>query len=452
MENDLNVTDKEIRSRLRKCTEGDKQFWSFRTGASRDHVNSIFKYPAMMVPRMQERLISTIVDVVPRTSRLFEPFVGAGTVMLSAMRNRLSFTGQDINPLAILLCQTKSGPFFVDALSAKSNEFLAVINSDRRTTIEASFTGLKKWFRDDVSIELSKVRRSIRKESHLWCRRFYWVALAETVRRTSNSRTTTFKLHMRPPEEVRAANGSPIQIFSEVLKKNITCLASEKRLLTDSGALERGRYKGNISLRLRDTAAVNSESKVRVKERYDLLVTSPPYGDNKTTIPYGQHSFLPLQWIDLADISEELDERWISSTHEIDSRSLGGSLRKALPDLSELLGLSKTLRKTIHSLKQHSDDREVRVAAFWRDFGRSLDCILPLLKPNAYMIWTVGNRTVGGHSVPMDRILQELLTAKGGTIVDWFKRPIPTKRMAKRNNVSKTMCSEVVVIARTKTE
>jgi hypothetical protein len=403
----------------------------------------------MMVPQMQERLINTVVDVLPHCTSLYEPFVGAGTVMLGAMKRGLDFTGQDINPLAILLCLAKCGPFFDEALSEKSKELRAVIDADKRTAIEADFPNLNKWFKDDVSFELSRIRRAIRKEPHLWCRRFYWVALAETVRLTSNSRTTTYKLHIKAAAEIEAANDSPIQIFSQVLEKNITRLASQKRLLKDSGTLKQGRYTGTIRLRVRDTAAASFESKESKKDRYDLLVTSPPYGDNKTTIPYGQHSFLPLQWIDIPDISEELDERWISSTHEIDSRSLGGSLRKSLLDVSEFLDASRSLRQTIYSLREYLDGRELRVAAFWRDFGRSLKSTLHMLRPNAYMVWTVGNRTVGGYSVPMDRILQELLIANGGTIVDWFKRPIPTKRMASRNNVSKTMCSEVVVIART---
>ncbi len=448
MENDLNVTDKEIRSRLKKYSEVDKQFWSFRTGASRDQINSLFQYPAMMVPRMQERLIDTIVDVVPNTRRLFEPFVGAGTIMVGAMKKRLDFTGQDINPLAILLCKTKSGPFFYDALREQSNVVVDLIKSDRKTNIEADFRGLKKWFREDVATDLSKIRRSIRKERQLWCRRFYWVALAETVRLTSNSRTTTFKLHMRPSEELCAAHSSPREIFSQIVEKNLKRLATQKHLLTESGALKRGRYIGNIRLRLTDTSAANLEGTEKSKGRYDLLVSSPPYGDNKTTIPYGQHSFLPLQWIDLADISDDLDHHWISSTHEIDSRSLGGSLRKSL-DNQSALSRSASLRRTIRGLKRLSNNGHCRVSAFWRDLDRCLEQIVQVMKPGAYMIWTVGNRRVGGSQIPMDKILEELLTTYDVQIIDRFKRPIPTKRMARKNNFASTMSSERVLIFRT---
>ena len=436
MRETFNSIDHRIRSRLRICTEMDDEYWSFRKGGSRDQINAFFQYPAMMVPKMQERLINTVVDVLPDCKSLYEPFVGAGTVMLGAMKRGLDVTGQDINPLAILLCLAKCGPFFDEALTDKNKELRAVIDADKGTTIEADFPNLHKWFKDDVSLELSKIRRAIRKEPHLWCRRFYWVALAETVRLTSNSRTTTYKLHMKPAADVEVANNSPIQIFCHVLKKNISRLAAQRITLTDSGTLHRGRYKGNIILRVTNSAALSPNSRGCTKEIYDLLVTSPPYGDNKTTIPYGQHSFLPLQWIDLRDISEDLNQRWISSTHEIDSRSLGGSLRGAMCHGSEL-ERSRTLSQTIRTLHRLSDKGQLRVAAFWRDLSRCLEHILEALKPNAYMIWTVGNRRVGGLSIPMDKILEELLVSHGAKLVDRFVRPIPSKRMARKNNFSK---------------
>ncbi len=90
----------------------------------------------------------------------------------------------------------------------------------------------------------------------------------------------------------------------------------------------------------------------------------------------------------------------------------------------------------------------MRVAAFCRDFNRSLEPILAMLKPNAYMIWTVGNRKVAGRPVPIDEILSELLIAKGSTPVARFQRTIPNKRMAVKNAIASTMATETVLIMR----
>lgn len=446
MKKDPEQVDEQLRSRLRICSEAEKNYWSFRGAAAWDHMNACFQYPGMMVPQMQEKLIDTLVEVLPSVKSVYEPFVGAGTVMTEVMKKGLDFSGQDINPLAVLLCRAKSGPFYEESLEARADDLINIINSDRKTRLETSFPALKKWFRDDVAIELSKIRRAIRKEKYLWCRRFYWVSLAETVRLTSNARNTTFKLHIRPKEEISTRNVSPIKLFESILRKNISKLSSQKALLQECGALSRGRYNGTVEIALKDsTTAPASSNSLR---RHDLLITSPPYGDNRSTVSYGQYSYLPLRWIDLEDIDCALDESCLVTAYEIDRRSLGGSLSRAMEDISELLDVSKSLRRTLHNLRNQPRDRQLRVAGFWRDLSRCLDPTLESMKQNAYMLWVVGNRRVAGYPIPMDRILPELLAAKGAVYVTQIRRTIPRKRIASRNNISPTMRSETILIMR----
>jgi hypothetical protein len=64
------------------------------------------------------------------------------------------------------------------------------------------------------------------------------------------------------------------------------------------------------------------------------------------------------------------------------------------------------------------------------------------------MIWTVGNRKVGGEPVPLDDILTELLVHHGSKSVMRISRRILSKRMALRNNVSSTMRAEKILILR----
>jgi hypothetical protein len=181
------------------------------------------------------------------------------------------------------------------------------------------------------------------------------------------------------------------------------------------------------------------------------MVTSPPYGDNTSTVPYGQYSYLPLRWITPADIDATVDEKWLSSTHEIDRRSLGGIKANALEEAGELAKQSKTFACTINNLKNEPRDRAQRVAAFCRDLSRSLDPILNSLKENAIMVWTLGNRSVGGQTIPIDHILTEFLAARGARRVTSFQRIIPNKRMAVRNNIAKTMRAETILIMRKST-
>jgi hypothetical protein len=438
-------TDEALKKRLMSYALGDRDYWSFRGKAVREHTHAYLQYPAMMVPQIQGELIKVIREFVPGIKSVYDPFVGSGTVMTESMLQGLDFMGQDINPLAVLICQTKKGPFFEKALHKKIETLLNAIAADKSDHIDIDFPNIFKWFRHGTAVELSRIRRAISIEPSKWSRRFFWVALAETVRLSSNSRTSTFKLHIRTSDEIQERNISPEEIFKNIIQNNFEKLSEIKKILEGKGFLEKSNFTGSIDIKLADSAK-SSISPINKKNRFDLLVTSPPYGDNPTTVPYGQYSYLPLQWIDKADIDGNVDDSFISTTHEIDRRSLGGLRSAALEESGELKKISKTFSHTIKGLRDEPRDRAVRVSAFCRDLNKCIDPILNALNPGAYMAWTVGNRRVGKRTIPMDKILSEFLMARGAMEIVRLNRIIPSKRMAVKNNISSTMRMETISV------
>lgn len=437
--------DNELRKALLSYSEQNNDYWSFRGKAVREHAHAYLQYPAMMVPRMQGELIRIVRKFNPGIKKVYDPFVGSGTVMTESMLQGLNFCGQDINPLAVLICRAKKGPWFTAALKKKIDILVESIRLDRSNQMEVDFPNLFKWFRSDVAEDLSRINRGIKKEPAKWVRRFFWLAFTETIRLTSNSRTSTFKLHIRPLEEIENRKAYPVKIFQEILLSNFEKLFTIKSMLEERGLLHRARFTGEVDIHLEDSS---SGWEKKGKKCCDLLVTSPPYGDNTSTVPYGQYSYLPLQWLDLMDIDTKINHTWLSSTYEIDKRSLGGLKPNALEDAGELAKQSKTFARTIRDLKNEPKDRSVRVAAFCRDLNRCLDPILNRLKANAVMVWTIGNRMVGGKKVPMDNILAEFLAERGTKQIARFQRTIPSKRMAVRNNIAKTMRAETILVMR----
>lgn len=437
--------DMALRKIVDELSAADADYWSFRGRAGRSDAHAYFQYPAMMVPEMQRDLIGAVVSICPEIKSVFDPFVGSGTVLTETMLRGLGFLGADINPLAILLCRAKAGPFFVNATRQKVDDLLARIANDSRDSLETGFPGLEKWFDRDVAVELSRIHRAITREDSLWCRQFFWVALAETVRTTSNSRTSTFKLHIRPAAELALRRIRAVPMFEQALRRNLDRMAGQAASFAERGLIKRGRYVGSVEIQLRDAREPLVDSTMGT---CDLLVSSPPYGDNASTVPYGQHSFLPLQWIDLSDIDVCLRKDWLATTHEIDHRSLGGSRRLEPSDSATLREISPHFRSVLQVLNHEPRDRAVRVAAFCRDLNHSLGPILSTLKPNAYMVWTIGNRRVGGQSVPLDGILSDLLLARGAVAIATIQRRIPTKRMALKNSITTTMASESILIFR----
>jgi len=122
--------------------------------------------------------------------------------------------------------------------------------TDRRHTIETAMENRDKWFQADVSRELSRLRRAIRQCDDLWVRRFLWVTLAETVRLTSNDRTSTYKLHARPSSEIENRNLSPIAVFRNLAIENATSFTVFRRRLNEANRLKSGQYVAETDARV----------------------------------------------------------------------------------------------------------------------------------------------------------------------------------------------------------
>jgi hypothetical protein len=434
--------DELLRQRLEGLTRTDRDYWSFKGDSRREPGHGFLQYPAMMVPQVARAVLRQAITVHPEIEWVGDPFAGSGTILTESMLQGLSFFGRDVNPLAVLLCRVKSGPFFISALEEKVRQVLATARADRRLALEVDFPNRNKWFRRDVQVALSRLRRAILSEESVWARRFFWVALAEAVRFSSNSRTSTFKLHIRPEEEIDERACDPMGVFARALDRNIQHLKSETKYLKNAGYLQKGHYRKDIDVTLGDSRQGNGSPKC------DIIMTSPPYGDGVTTVPYGQYAYLPLQWIELSDIGSDVDDDCLCSTHELDARSLGGSRRVDKNDRQSLGARSPAFNRYLGRLKDLPPDRASRVLAFFRDLDACLSPLLGTLRPGGLMVWTLGNRKVGGKRVPLDTILAELLATHDTKLLCKLKRRITSKRMAPKNNIAETMSTESILVMR----
>lgn len=436
--------DQRLVAGISSLANGNQDYWAFRKGAQRGGVHGLIQYPAMMIPTMQAKLLEVAREVHGSVRRVLDPFVGGGTMLTEVMAQGLDFSGYDINPLAILACKVKAGPFVVDRLAEKVDQLCSVIASDMGRSYEVEFPGQSKWFTKGASIGLSRIHRAIRQQNDLWIRRFAWLSMAETIRRRSNSRTSTYKLHIRPDHEIDVTAREVIQVYCDVVKANARRVLEQQKLFIENNVLENGNYLGRVGVNFQDVTSVDAS---KIEERFDLLFTSPPYGDNTTTIPYGQFSFLALNWIPLADIDTSIPYNINRHTHAIDSASLGGSLRDTKNKADELAMKSETFKNFYHLVGEAGSSYGKRFTSFCFDLRKCVRSLACLMEPRGYMVWTLGNRSLAGNRVPLDKIVWEFLEQQNVHRVAQFLRPIPSKRMPTRNSCSDTMGSEIVLIA-----
>ncbi|TIT67481.1 MAG: hypothetical protein E5W90_06120 [Mesorhizobium sp.] len=431
--------------RLLNDRSADPDFWSLKDRDRNDSAHNIFQYPAMMVPKVQRRLLGAVLDVRPGITSIYDPFVGSGTSLVSGMHYGLNAYGNDINPLAVLLSRVRTAQRIEANVGLIAEQVVVEAEADGKRNIETALKNHKKWFHDEVAQELSRLRRSIRRCRDLWVRRFLWVTLAETVRLASNDRTSTYKLHVRPAEEVEKRKLSPFEIFKHLARENCSSILTFRKHLADTNRVTNDTYKSDTNVVLCDTRKASANWPAGV---FDLIMTSPPYGDNLTTVTYGQHSYLPLHWIDFNDIDEQADASAVRTTHELDARSLGGSIRGSTWGEEELFESSVHLKHFAESLTSRPSDARTRLIRFYGDFAESITTIVNLLAHDSYMIWTVGNRNISGLQVPTDIVLSELIEKQNCKIVTTLTRQIHHKRMPHRNASSATMKEEKILLVR----
>lgn len=299
-----------LQRRLLALEDSPPSAWSATGANARPNLHGLLRYPAMMVPRMQGDIIDAILASKPGQCRVLDPFVGSGTVMTEALVRGLDFTGVDINPLAALVCEAKAA---IDAgadVEGAAQVVLSTIRRDVSESIDAEFPGRTKWFDDDSSVKFSVLRRAIMEVADAGARKVMWTVFTETVRLCSNSRTSTYKLHIRKDDD-RVAAERVLDTFEHHLRQALIRVREYRDLLQK-------RSKNRPSVRIICEDVRKADLKWSAAD-HQVLVTSPPYGDNQTTIPYGQFSYLAMRWIPMEDLPSSVATKLMSNTNALDS-------------------------------------------------------------------------------------------------------------------------------------
>ena len=408
-----------------------------------DNLHRLFMYPAMMVPVTQSLIIEAISEALPKDALAIDPYMGSGTSLLSCMEYGLGVFGQDINPMAVLLVNAKTSCYDVNAIENSLKIIKERIYADSETSIDINFPGIDKWFTKQTQQDLSKIRRGIRAEKNKSIRYLYWIVMAEVIRLGSNDRTSTFKLHQRTVEDIAKRKIDIISDFYGLCERSISDLRLFKEKLEEKNFIEKDEYCKPLKI-----SWGNSLDKIQSDLKFDLLVSSPPYGDNHTTVTYGQHSYLELQWIDPNDLDPNIDYDYLRSTQEIDRQSLGGRIdsKKIHDSLSGILSRIPSLKAFYDTLPNDERSLYNKTISFIQDFEQSLNVIIESMNDNAFYVWTIGNRNVNKREIPNDSILIDLMKNRGIELIFNAERDILNKKQAKRNRSSKTMDKERILI------
>lgn len=399
------------------------QSWNYAEDNEKPFTHTIHPYPAMMIPQVAGRLIN---EYARPKAIILDPFCGSGSVLLEAFIKGHNSYGIDINPLSHLISKVKTTPINPNILYDVMEKILKRAKLFKH--IESpKFLNIDYWFKSDVIEKLARLKKAIELIDDPDCKDFYKVVFSITVRTCSNTRNDEFKLYRLEEKKLKDFNPDVFKIFKDRALYNIKCMEE----------LWNSYSNKSVSVKI---LAEDTRYKTSIPENtIDLVVTSPPYGDSKTTVAYGQFSRLSLQWLGFN-----------GDAINIDNKSLGGKL-----DIYNLhlAYSSPNLRNALELISQADKKRARDVMAFYIDLHKCFKELSRVIKKGGFLCMVVGNRTVKGIQLPTDEIVADFGEIVGFRHLETIIRKIPNKRMPLKNSptnragvVGSTMTEEYIVI------
>lgn len=402
--------------------------WDYQGERTKSYTHGIHTYPAMFIPQVARRLIESYSK---KGETVCDIFCGSGTTLVESKATGRIAYGIDLNPFAIFLAKVKTTPIDPSILTKTFFKLLLNIETTKTKDVQTpSFKNLDFWFKAQVIEKLARIKLEINKIENVDVQDFFMVAFSETVRLASNTKNGEFKLVRMKKDKLDAFNPDVIGVFKKRAGANIEGMANFYRDV-DRGVM--------TNIIFGDSSQHNDIK----NDSIDFILTSPPYGDSRTTVAYGQFSRLSAQWIDIFKNPDDASG--------VDNSLLGGRPTK---DLIHSLG-SQYLKEAIEKIEKKDEKRARDVLSFYIGLNQCMLQAHRILKKNKYFAIVIGNRLVKQVRIPTDYIMAELGENIGFSCEDIFVRNIPGKRMPLKNSptniigaLEETMHKESIVILR----
>jgi len=402
--------------------------WDYKGEKTKMYTHGIHTYPAMFIPQVARRLLENYSQA---GDTICDIFCGSGTALVESKLLGRNAYGIDLNPLAIFLAKAKINLINPPKLTDEYFKLLLEIKKIKdRGVKKPIFKNIDFWFKPKVIIQLAKIKEAISKIKDVNIRNYFMVPFSETVRLSSNTKNGEFKLVRIKKEKLENYSPDVSGMFKKKTEANIKGM---KDFYEDA----------NRKVWTKIIYGDSSKSNGIKENSIDCIVTSPPYGDSRTTVAYGQFSRLSAQWIDIFKDPNEASG--------VDNELLGGKATRTLEHALD----SKYLKDSLNKIAKIDEKRAKDVLSFYIGLNDCLKQAYKILRSKKYFCLVVGNRLVKQVRIPTDFIIVELGEKIGFTCEDVFVRNIPGKRMPIKNSptnkvgeLEETMNKESIVILR----
>jgi|GEM_PF-1511439 len=334
---------------------------------------------------------------------ILDPYCGTARLLLPFRKLSYDVAGVDCSPLALLAARVSHQQINLDMLLARRNQ---IVEEAKKSKIKPSMGDSEGfWFERKSYVEIVKLLEAIEScELPSNARRVFWLSLADCIRKVSYLRENEYKLH-RMKADLRADwCPSAIDVFTQVSAQIIERLA----------ILAQFRANGKYRFFLGDISEKNVAA--RIGKSVAAIVTSPPYGDSRSTVGYGQFARIPLMILKRSAFFAA--EFPIDYTYDLDSSCLGGTRCKAAPP-EHITSFAKGLPGGM--------------GRFVADYFSRLNVLDSLLQSKGLMCFVLADRIHDGAKFPLVDLTSEFMARLG------YKNPLRMERQLSLKRLPRSM-------------
>lgn len=393
--------------------------WDFIGKDTNELTHGLHLYPAKLNPHIVRRLIK---QYGPTAKNLLDPFCGSGTTLIEARLAGLNAIGSDINPTARFISQVKCQNYDVRALESFVENLSQELDSMKFIGLKTAITRsgfrneqIRTWYPNKSIREIASIMElinsmNVAKESNENLILFAKVTLSDCLREVSIQRMGEWKNYRK--ENWRVTNLDKfyqplIPLFRKKMRKNFLSVQQYAEALKEIETFDTTNFHIDGT-----NCVINTDYSFMPESGFDLIITSPPYGDSPTTVAYEQFSWMTNVWLGL-------DPR---PPGQLAKDMMGGKIAGVV---------EKTGCKIIDSAFSKMEDKFARSNyAFYRDYLKSIENISKVVNKDGHVCYIVGNRTSGGQNLRMDLFTRWAFEQNGFKRVGKIKRRrVPNTRM-----------------------
>jgi len=357
-------------------------------------IHSWFPYLAGFSDDLVESIINEY--HITKNHKIFDPFAGSGTTLLSAKQRNIFSEGTEINPFVSFVANTKlySEYNFSEVLNEKQKikEFTNYYIDYEIT--ENIFELIENAFSPKILKKLLFLKNSILTIKNPEIKNIFLLALIVILKKVSNYK------NFAPYFELKETPLDDADIF-DIYFIQLT------KMLND---IEN--YNNTTYAHVYEQSAKKLEN---IENKFDLILTSPPYLNNWD---YSWITKIELFFLDFVkdnqDLKEKLSKKLVkSSTYLVNNSNNGDLILPKSETRKKVVKLIENLSIQVKQRNGNAKKYDITVKEYFNDIFEILQQLNSISQPNAKNLWVVGDSSLYGVHVATDELIGEISELAG---------------------------------------